>query len=134
MLICLQCHLHSALFASGKLRPRLSKKHLLVSRYVHWINSPSQQAYNALRGKCMQTTNVFEPFSLRKNCCSGLYQFVIKTNDEMTNTMALNTLENINSQQKNGKKRIIHERASINANCSWFLSVLFWKRFVLIHW
>lgn len=106
MLICLQCHLHSALFASGKLRPRLSKKHLLVSRYVHWINSPSEQAYNsiALRGKCKQTTNVFEPFPPRKKFCSGLYQFVIKTNDEMTNTMASNTLGNINSQQKKWEK------------------------------
>lgn len=67
----------------------------------------------------------------------------------MTNTMALNTLEDINSQQ-NKKKPSNHveivERASINDNCSWFRFffgereffsslhgvVLFWKRFVLI--
>lgn len=30
----------------------------------------------------------------------SLQPFVIKTNDEMTNTMVLNALEDINSQQK----------------------------------
>lgn len=43
------------------------------------------------------------PFSLIKILVSTLQQFVIKTNDEMTNTMALNTLEDINSQQNKKK-------------------------------
>lgn len=121
MLMYPQCHLHSALFAIGMLA--LIFVHAM--KYMHRANSPLRASSHE-PNTCIQTTNIFEPFSLFRNTkknvhCFSLYQFVIKTNDEMTKYNGFEHFGKHKQLTKNKRKRKIHERASINANCSWFL-------------